>query len=406
MSQCSFTNPRTSMWAGNNITHLHVSRQLTCTPHTSQCHNAASQFHAPLCEQACLRVSRVAGRFLLVHHICPNAISHTSCTRAQTHHTHAHTHVLTQAHTHTHAHTDRHGHVPHVHTHTHTHTHWQAWSCTTCTRTLGFKWSSPFTAQTNCCWRCGTSTKTTYCEYQAQKQRIVSIKHKLLLALWHKHKNNVLWVSSTKTTYCEYQAQTAAGPVAQAQKQRIVSIKHHDGCTHTHIHTHTHTHTHHALSSSRVVLVHYQGWPKPYICTVYVGLARTVFVHRIWPYIWWFPCQKYRVYTVYTCKCMVLANSTELIVRVGQNRICALYIPINLWFWPTLFITHNLIELGLLLALWHESSVGQNHTYTVHIRYFWQGNHQIYGHIRCIYTVLAYPSQEHKITWLEPQHYE
>jgi hypothetical protein len=35
--------------------------------------------------------------------------------------------------------------------------------------------------------------------------------------------------------------------------------------------------------------------------------------------------------------------------------------------------------------------VGQNHIYTVFIRYFWQGNHQIYGHIRCIYTVLANP---------------
>jgi hypothetical protein len=34
---------------------------------------------------------------------------------------------------------------------------------------------------------------------------------------------------------------------------------------------------------------------------------------------------------------------------------------------------------------------GQNHIYTVYIRYFWQGNHQIYGHIRCIYTVLANP---------------
>ena len=33
--------------------------------------------------------------------------------------------------------------------------------------------------------------------------------------------------------------------------------------------------------------------------------------------------------------------------------------------------------------------VGQNHIYTVYIQYFWQGNHQIYGHIRCIYTVLA-----------------
>jgi len=35
--------------------------------------------------------------------------------------------------------------------------------------------------------------------------------------------------------------------------------------------------------------------------------------------------------------------------------------------------------------------VGQNHIYTVHIRYFWQGNYQIYGHIRCTYTVLANP---------------
>jgi len=36
--------------------------------------------------------------------------------------------------------------------------------------------------------------------------------------------------------------------------------------------------------------------------------------------------------------------------------------------------------------------VGQNHIYTVYIWYFWQGNHQIYGHIRCVYTVLASPS--------------
>jgi len=36
--------------------------------------------------------------------------------------------------------------------------------------------------------------------------------------------------------------------------------------------------------------------------------------------------------------------------------------------------------------------VGQNHVYAVYIRYFWQGNHQIYGHIQCIYTVLANPT--------------
>jgi len=28
----------------------------------------------------------------------------------------------------------------------------------------------------------------------------------------------------------------------------------------------------------------------------------------------------------------------------------------------------------------------------VYIRYFWQKNHHIYGHIRCVYTVLANPS--------------
>jgi len=35
--------------------------------------------------------------------------------------------------------------------------------------------------------------------------------------------------------------------------------------------------------------------------------------------------------------------------------------------------------------------VGQVHTYMVHIRYFWQGNHHMYGHIWCNYTVLADP---------------
>ena len=34
---------------------------------------------------------------------------------------------------------------------------------------------------------------------------------------------------------------------------------------------------------------------------------------------------------------------------------------------------------------------GQNHIYTVYIRNFWQGNHWIYGRIRCICTVLANP---------------
>ena len=35
--------------------------------------------------------------------------------------------------------------------------------------------------------------------------------------------------------------------------------------------------------------------------------------------------------------------------------------------------------------------VGQNHICTVYVWYVWQGNHKIYGHIRCIYTALANP---------------
>jgi len=45
--------------------------------------------------------------------------------------------------------------------------------------------------------------------------------------------------------------------------------------------------------------------------------------------------------------------------------------------------------------------VGQKHIYTVYIRYFWQGNHQIYGHIRCAYTVLANPIHVPSLTFLQ-----
>ena len=45
------------------------------------------------------------------------------------------------------------------------------------------------------------------------------------------------------------------------------------------------------------------------------------------------------------------------------------------------------------------SRVGQNYIYTVYIRYFWQGNYEIYGHIRFIYTVLANPIYQCSRKW-------
>jgi hypothetical protein len=41
--------------------------------------------------------------------------------------------------------------------------------------------------------------------------------------------------------------------------------------------------------------------------------------------------------------------------------------------------------------------VGQNHKSTVYIRHYWQGTHQIYGHTRRIYTILANPN--HCCSW-------
>jgi len=48
-------------------------------------------------------------------------------------------------------------------------------------------------------------------------------------------------------------------------------------------------------------------------------------------------------------------------------------------------------DLMFTLCFFYMCRVGQNHIYTVCIQYFWQGIYHIYGHIRCIYTVLANP---------------
>jgi len=49
---------------------------------------------------------------------------------------------------------------------------------------------------------------------------------------------------------------------------------------------------------------------------------------------------------------------------------------------------------GVVVSFKQMIRVGQNHTYTVCIRYFKQKNHHIYGHIRCIYMVLANPTND------------
>jgi len=45
------------------------------------------------------------------------------------------------------------------------------------------------------------------------------------------------------------------------------------------------------------------------------------------------------------------------------------------------------------------SRVNQNHIHTVYIRYFWQGNHQIYGQIRFIY-IRFWPTLSMSVTYI------
>ena len=50
----------------------------------------------------------------------------------------------------------------------------------------------------------------------------------------------------------------------------------------------------------------------------------------------------------------------------------------------TPFVANNVKHLGLA-GTRYMHRVGQNHIYTLYVRYYRQGNNQIYGHIRCIY---------------------
>ena len=62
----------------------------------------------------------------------------------------------------------------------------------------------------------------------------------------------------------------------------------------------------------------------PQLLVSRVSLKRIhVYTHHIWPYIWWFPCQNYRIYTV------------------------------HIWFWPTLhmFCRHLVICLVSLIPV-------------------------------------------------------
>jgi len=61
--------------------------------------------------------------------------------------------------------------------------------------------------------------------------------------------------------------------------------------------------------------------------TAYIGLAKIVYTHRIWPSLWWFLCLEHRIYR-------------NMYVS-GQPYVCSTpYIRTHVWFWPTLKTSH------------------------------------------------------------------
>ena len=87
----------------------------------------------------------------------------------------------------------------------------------------------------------------------------------------------------------------------------------------------------------------------------------------------------YNIYGVYTVNHILYEYSVYTVFLAGESpNIRSYTVHIHASGQPT--------YLGLARTICT--------IYTVYKRYFWQGNHEIYGHTRCISTVLANPSSD------------
>ena len=75
-----------------------------------------------------------------------------------------------------------------------------------------------------------------------------------------------------------------------------------------------------------------------------------------------------------------------VLARVGQQIHIYTYTVHTQCFWQGNHQVYGHIQC-IYIRFWPTL-----HIYAVYKRCFWQGNHHTYGHIRCIYTVLANPT--------------
>ena len=200
---------------------------------------------------------------------------------------------IVSAHTHTHNHT--HTHVqPHAHTHTYTHIHTQ---------------SGQFAGDHVPLPICGC----------------LSVLQPFLMPHTHTHTytHTQTHIHARTQTHTHADTRTHTHTYTRTHTYTHIHTRTHAHThthtltyTHAHTHTHIHTYTHiHTQGRWEVTLAGCAAWyhccqtPRTDLSyNIKIGLARIVYTHRIWPYVWWFPSKKHHIYNVYTYKCMVLAN--------------------------------------------------------------------------------------------------
>ena len=81
--------------------------------------------------------------------------------------------------------------------------------------------------------------------------------------------------------------------------------------------------------------------------TTKIGLARTVSLHHMWPYIWWFPCQKLRIYTVHLYYSFLFfwptqhKKDTTHVMQDTKQRPCLVFHADSAYTACTLFLSSS-----------------------------------------------------------------
>jgi len=90
-------------------------------------------------------------------------------------------------------------------------------------------------------------------------------------------------------------------PYACTSSMLLVITSRHSSLSHSNYALTHYVMTHHAACHHITALIpESQQLCLDSVCyDTLLGLARTVYIDRIWPCIWWFSCKKYRIYTVY-----------------------------------------------------------------------------------------------------------